>query len=190
MLDVFGRRPNKMKKLKFLTILIILVMSLSLAFVVSARPLGATSPGLGALASYSVLGAETVTNTGATTISGDVGVSPGTAITGFETVTLGGTQHSNDASAIAAQGANLTVFGALSQECTQSFGAVELTATFPTGVAPGVYCSTSTFSLDGALTLNGSGVWIFRTVSGLNISSGASIVGGDPCNLWWQVRCA
>ncbi len=57
-----------MHKLKYLTISIILVMSLSLSgpsFDVSARPLAAISPTLGAAASYSVLAGSIVTNTGA-----------------------------------------------------------------------------------------------------------------------------
>ncbi len=135
-----------------------------LSFDASARPLAATSPALGASASYSVLAGSTVTNTGPTTINGDVGVAPGTAITGFPPGIVGppGTIHSNDASAIAAQADNLIVFGALDQTCDQTFGAVDLTTTFPAGVGPGVYCSTSSFSLSGNLNLIGSGVWIFK----------------------------
>ncbi len=181
-----------MRKLNMLTTLLILGMLLSLtspSLIVSARPQAATSPTLGASLSYSVLAGSTVTNTGPTTTYGDVGVAPGTAITGFPPGIAGppGTIHSNDASAIAAQADNLVVFGVLDQPCDQTFGAVDLTATFPAGVGPGVYCSTSSFSLSGNLNLTGSGVWIFKTVSTLITSPGSSVTGGDPCNVWWRI---
>src|SRR6185369_17304711 len=99
----------------------------------------------------------------------------------------GGGTHSNDASAIAAQAEALATYSTLNQTCDQTFGAVDLTATFPSGVGPGVYCSTSSFSLSGNLNLTGSGVWIFKTVSTLITSPGSSITGGDPCNTWWRV---
>jgi len=181
-----------MYKLKYLPISVILAMIVSLtglSFAVSARPLAATSPTLGASGSYSVLAGTTVTNTGPTKTGGDVGVAPGTAITGFPPGVAGppGAIHSNDASAIAAQADNLVVFGVLDQPCDQSFGAVDLTATFPAGVGPGVYCSTSSFSLSGNLKLTGSGVWIFKTVSTLITSPGSSVTGGNPCNVWWRI---
>lgn len=148
----------------------------------------ATSPTLSALSSYSVLGGAGVTCTGATTVSGIVGVSPGTSITGFPSpCTAGGGTQSNTASAIAAQAENLTTFSALDQSCDQTFGAVDLTATFPSGVGPGVYCSTSSFTLTGNLNLTGSGVHIFKTVSTLITSPGSSVTGGDACNVWWRV---
>ena len=148
----------------------------------------ATSPTLNALTNYSVLGGQAVTCIGATTTSGAVGVSSGTSITGFPTPCIaGGGTHSNDASAIAAQAENLATFTALDQPCDQSFGAVDLTVTFPSGVSPGVYCSTSSFTLSGNLNLTGSGVWIFKTVSTLITSSGSSVTGGDPCNVWWRI---
>lgn len=181
-----------MKKFWVRVITIVFFCSLvlgGLSINASARRLGATSPTLGASSSYSVLAGTTVTNTGDTTISGDVGVAPGTEITGFPPGLVGppGEIHSNDASAIAAQADNLVVFGVLDQDCDETFGAVDLATQFPAGVNPGVYCSTSSFSLTGNLTLNGSGVWIFKTVSGLTINSGASVTGGDPCNVWWRV---
>jgi len=146
----------------------------------------ATSPVLVGSAGYSVLGGAAVTCTGSTTTTGAVGVSPGTSISGFPTpCSAGGGTHSNDASAIAAQADSLTAFGTLDQTCDHTYGAQDLTLLSPLG--PGVYCSTSSFSLSGNLTLTGSGVWIFKTVSTLITSPGSSVTGGDPCNVWWRI---
>lgn len=165
----------------------------TLAFSLSGpmRAYAATSPTLTGALTYSALGATDLTNTGSTTTTGDVGVSSGTSVTGFPPGIAGGNNathvHSNDASAIAAQANNLATFGALDQTCDQSFGSVNLVTTFPSGVSPGVYCSTGSFSITGHLTLVGSGVWIFKTVSTLIAASGSSVTGGDPCNVWWRV---
>lgn len=162
------------------------VLALSVAGPVNVQ--AATSPTLSSLTNYSVLGGQAVTCIGTSTTSGAVGVSSGTSISGFPVPCVaGGGTHSNDASAIAAQAENLATFGALDQPCDQTFGAVDLTATFPSGVGPGVYCSTSSFSLSGNLNLTGSGVWIFKTVSTLITSPGSSVTGGDPCNVWWRI---
>lgn len=145
-----------------------------------------TSPTLSALTNYSVLGGAGVTCIGATTTSGAVGVSPSASITGFPVPCIagGGTQL-NNASAIAAQAEALTTFGTLNQPCDFSYGAQDLTLLSP--LAPGVYCSTSSFTLSGNLTLTGTGVWIFKTVSTLITSPGSSVTGGDPCNIWWRI---
>lgn len=150
----------------------------------------ATSPTLVGAAGYSVLGATTVTNTGSTTTTGEVGVSAGTAITGFPPGIAAGDNavhlHSNDASAIAAQADNLVAFGTLDQGCDHSYASgQDLTLLSP--LVPGVYCSVGSFLLTGNLTLSGSGVWIFKTVSSLVTSPGSSITGGDPCNVWWRI---
>ncbi len=159
---------------------------LFLTIITSPAALAATSPTLVGSASYSALGGAGVTCTGSTTTTGAVGVSPGTSITGFPSpCSAGGGTHSNDASAIAAQADALTTFGTLDQTCDHSYGAQDLTLLSPLG--PGVYCSTSSFSLSGNLTLIGSGVWIFKTVSTLITSSGSSVTGGDPCNVWWRI---
>lgn len=150
----------------------------------------ATSPTLVGATSYSVLGAETVTNTGLTTTTGEVGVSAGTAITGFPAGIAAGDNathlHSNDASAIAAQADNLVAFDTLDQDCDHSYASgQDLTLLSP--LVPGVYCSAGSFLLTGNLTLSGSGVWIFKTVSSLVTSPGSSVTGGDPCNVWWRI---
>ena len=174
---------------KFLIAVLAVAFTLGLVWPITA--FAATSPTLAGSEGYSVLGGAAVTNTGTTTTDGSVGVSPGTSITGFPPGIASGDNnvylHSTDASAIAAQADALTAFDTLDQTCDQTFGAVDLTTTFPAGVGPGVYCSTSSFSLSGNLTLTGSGVWIFKTVSTLITSSGSSVTGGDPCNVWWRV---
>ena len=155
-------------------------------FKVSAAPpaLG-TSPILVAAASYSVLAGSTVTNIGSTIVSGDLGVSPGTAVTGFPPGSVGGTIHAGDAHAAAAQADNIVAFGFLDQPCDVTYGGVQdLTLVSP--LVPGVYCATA-FTLSGNLTLTGSGVWIFKSASTLITSPGSSVTGGDPCNVWWRV---
>ncbi len=169
-------------------LLVAFVLTASVAVLGVPTADAATSPTLTGAAGYSALGGQGVTCTGSSTTSGAVGVSSGTSITGFPApCTAGGGTHSNDASAIAAQADDLATFGTLNQSCDQSFGAVDLTTTFPSGIGPGVYCSTSSFSLSGDLTLTGSGVWIFKTVSTLITASGSRILGGDPCNVWWRI---
>lgn len=179
-----------MKTIKSKLLISTLIVTLSLSFTGINNAYAATSPVLTGASSYSVIGASTVTNTGLTTTTGNVGVSPGTAITGFPPGIAGGNNathlHSNDASAIAAQADNLATFGAINQGCDHSYpSGQDLTLISP--LIPGVYCSAGSFLLTGNLTLSGSGVWIFKTVSTLITSPGSSVTGGDPCNVWWRI---
>jgi type VI secretion system secreted protein VgrG len=134
-----------------------------------------------------------VTNTGPTTIFGDLGVSPGSAITGFPPGSLtAGATHAADAVALQAQSDVTTAYDALAaQACTadvtgQDLGGKTLTQ--------GVYCSTSSAQLTGTLTLDAQGnaaaVFIFKMVSTLTTASNSSVSvinGGTACNVFWQV---
>src|SRR5688572_7443713 len=71
---------------------------------VEAGALRQSAPALGLATSFAILGGSTVTNTGATTVEGDLGVSPGTALTGFAPgVPTGGVIHAGDALAALAK---------------------------------------------------------------------------------------
>jgi hypothetical protein len=190
----FGGRTNGMDKLKYLSILIILVMSLSLAEAssfASANRVNAISPTLGAAASYSVLAGSIVTNTGPTTMPGNLGISPSIGVpphfTGFPPGIVGppGVIHDADVDAAAAQADATAAFTFLDQGCDTTYAGVQdLTLVSPLG--PGTYCADA-FILTGNLTLNGSGVWIFKSAATLTTSSNSSVTGGDPCNVWWRL---
>jgi hypothetical protein len=84
----------------------------------------ATAPTLGAAATFAVLGNSTVTNTGTTVITGDLGLSPGTSVTGFPPGTVSGGIHAADALALSAQTALTTAFTSITaQTCDTTLAA-------------------------------------------------------------------
>jgi hypothetical protein len=158
---------------------------------VSASPAdAATAPGLGTAGSYGVLGGTTVTNTGATTITGNLGVSPGSAITNTGSLAVSGETHAGDAESLQAQNDVITAFDAMTDEpCTASFVGTDVEIGGQT-LIPGVYCYSSSALLTGTLTLNGAGVYIFKTGSTLTTASGSSVAmigGAEACNVFWQI---
>jgi uncharacterized repeat protein (TIGR01451 family) len=156
--------------------------------------LAATAPPLGLASGYAVLGATTVTNTGSTTIYGDLGLSPGTSITGFPPGTVLGTTHQADPSAASAMTAAIAAYNDLAgQPCDVTPSVTDLAGAVLT---PGVYCSASSLAISsgGILTLDAGGnvnaVWVFKMGSTLTTVSGASVVlanGAQQSNVFWQV---
>lgn len=161
------------------------------ALLCSASPALAQSYLGGNLRPFAILGATTVTCTGGSVITGDLGVSPGSAVTGFPVPCSDvGTIHAADATAAAAQVDLTTAFNTLTaQPC-----GLDLTGTDLGGLTlnPGIYCFSSSAGLTGTLTLNGLGnpssVWVFRT--GSTLTTAGSVVftnGGNACGVQWRV---
>jgi LPXTG-motif cell wall-anchored protein len=147
--------------------------------------------GLGTVGAYSVLGGQTVTNTGPTVLSRDLGVSPGTAITGFPPGTTAGATHAADAAAAQAQLDLTTAYNDAAGRAPTANVAGDLVGRT---LVPGVYKSTGPLGLTGRVTLDGKGdpnaVFIFQIASTL-ITGSASMVdavnGAQACHVFWQV---
>lgn len=148
--------------------------------------------GLGTAASFGVLAGTAVTNVGATTIDGNVGVSPGAAVTGFPPGgTANGTVHSADAVASQAQ-TDLTI--AYNDAAGRTGGATVSGDLGGRTLTPGVYTSASSLGLTGTLTLDAQGnpnaVFVFQAGSTLTTASGSHVnmIGGArACNVFWQL---
>ena len=185
------------KPINFMTVLLIcaafLLVASSPFFSASAAPLAATAPDLGTAKTFAVLGGSTVTNTGPSIVTGDLGVSPGTAITGFPPGSVvDGTIHLNDATAQQAQIDVTTAYNDLAgQACDTDLTGQDLGGKT---LAPGVYCFDTTAQLTGDLILDADGVpdavWVFQIGSALTTASNASVAvinSGKSCNVWWQI---
>ncbi len=153
----------------------------------------AAAPSLASASAFAVLGASTVTCANVSTVTGDVGVSPGTAITGFDpNCTITGTMHAGDAVAAQAHADLATAYGALKAvACEHNLTGKDLGGQT---LAPGVYCFDTTVGLTGALTLDGGGdsnaTWIFQIGTAMTTGSSSSVVmagSGKPGNVFWQV---
>ena len=168
---------------------------LTLGIGVLASPVLAAGPptvGLGTAAPFAVLaGTPAITNTGPSTITGDVGIAPALALTGFPPGTVSGATHLGDAVAIQAQSDLTTAYtdaaGRSSTATHATLGGLTLVA--------GVYnAGGATLGLTGTLTLDGqndpNAVWIFQATSDLVTASSSTVRfvnGGSACNVFWQV---
>src|SRR6185295_11132079 len=160
---------------------------------VSATLAAATPPSLGNAASFGVLAGSEVTNTGLTTINGDVGISPGIGpLPHYHdngTVTfIGGAVHDADVTAQNAQADKNAAYGALDQTCDFPFAGTKELAGLT--LVPGVYCADSFHLTSGTLTLSGTAAdtWIFKSASDLVITGGAAAKVVSPsCSVWWRV---
>jgi hypothetical protein len=162
-------------------------------FTTSAQAGNQGTVALGAVTAFAVLGGSTVTSTGATALTGDLGVSPGSAVTGFPPGTRSGSTHAGDAvSAVA--------MSALTSAYNEAAGRTVAPVTVAGNIGgltlpPGLYKSTSTLAISsGDLTLDAQGdpnaIFIFQIASTLTTTSGRAVVlsgGAKSANVFWQV---
>lgn len=169
------------------------VVLASLLTVVFASTAVAAQPpvGLGTADSFAVLAGSTVTNTGPSVVHGNLAVSPGAAVTGFPPGTVFGTIHAADGVAGQAKTDLTTAYNDAAGRTPPNSVSGDLGGQTLT---PGVYKSTSSLGLTGALTLDAQGdpnaVFVFQAGSTLITASGSSVVligGAQACNVFWQI---
>jgi LPXTG-motif cell wall-anchored protein len=147
--------------------------------------------GLGAAASFAILAGTTVTNTGPSAISGDLGVAPGSAVTGFPPgAVTNGSIHKADTAASQGKAAVTTAYNDAAGRATSATITADLGGQT---LVPGVYAGGA-LQITGTLTLDAQGdpsaVFVFKAASTLITASSSSVSllgGANACNVFWQV---
>jgi Ice-binding-like len=142
---------------------------------------------------FAVLAGPTVTNTGLTLITGDLGVSPGTAITGFPPGSVVGLQHADDAVAAQAQADLKTAYDDAAGRTLCTVPVVGNLGGKTLG--PGLYTSPTSLEISaGDLTLDAGGdtdaVFLFQMTTTLSTTAGRQVIlsgGARAANVFWQV---
>jgi hypothetical protein len=187
------KTPNK-KQFISVALALLLIAMMTLPTMV----LGASQPtvNLGTTESFAVLAGSTITNTGTTTINGDVGgnvgLHPGTIFTGQASATVSGTVHLADAAALQAKNDLIIAYDDAAGRTPVTTIPSELGGTTLT---PGTYESADgTFQITGTLTLDAQGdpdgVFVFKTASTLITASSSNIElinSARFCRTFWKV---
>lgn len=151
-----------------------------------------TTVDLGTADDFAVLAGTTITNTGSSVINGDLGLSPGTSVTGFLPGKVNGVTQVANATALKAKEDLISAYDSAAGQTPVTTVPTELGGTTKTA---GVYDSASgTFEITGTLTLDAQNdpyaVFIFKTASTLVTAVSSKVVlinGAQACNVFWQV---
>jgi hypothetical protein len=149
---------------------------------------------LGTAQPFVVLGGQTATNTGTSVLNGDLGVSPGEALPGFNEAVLNGATHANDAVAAQAQLDLTTANEVAAGEPVLPANNLTDTNLGERTLTAGNYEYTSSAQLTGALILDAQGdpdaQFVFEITAELTTAPASSVLlvnGASPCNVYWQV---
>ena len=151
---------------------------------------GGALPNMTGLSNFAAVASSTITNTGGSVLTGDLGLYPGTSVTGFPPGTVSGTQHITDATAAAAQVTAMNAYNDLASRTPnsnlsgQDLGGKTLTA--------GVYKFNTSAQLTGTVTFSGSSTDVFIIQIGSTLTTASSSVvalsgGASAGNIFWQV---
>jgi hypothetical protein len=148
---------------------------------------------LGSAANFGVLAGSTVTSSGATIVNGDLGLWPGSSVSGFPPGKVTGTMHVSDPTAQAAEGDLTTAFNDAAGRSTAP--AIVAGNIGGQTLPPGLYKSTDSLEISsGDLTLDGQGdpnaVFIFQIATTFITTSGRQVIligGAQAANVFWQV---
>jgi Ice-binding-like len=171
-------------------------VALALALACIAVPVAAASTvGLGTAQPFVVLAGSTATNTGPSVLNGNLGVAPGTALTGFGLpAVVNGATHAADGVAAQAQLDLTTAYDVAAGQPVAPANDLTGTDLGNRILQAGAYRFTSSAQLTGALTLDAAGdpnaQFVFEIGSSLTTASSSSVVlvnGANPCNVYWQV---
>ena len=153
-------------------------------------------PQLGSSASFAALSGVMITNLGSTVIYGDVGVSPGTQLSGMQLVKrTGGADHLNDEVALKAKADSIHAYQRIKlKSCDHDLTGQDLGNRV---LLPGTYCFLGDAVLGGILTLdaqdNPNASFVFQVGGSLNTNENTAITlihHGESCNVFWQVAGA
>ena len=178
------RRGVRLASLTAIGAVVILLLPVDAGAAPVAVPLGAAE-------SFAVLAGSGITNTGPTTVNGDIGTFPTTTMTGTASMTINGTNHGGDAVTQQAKTDMVTAYNDAAGQGPTTSIAGDLGGQT---LVPGVYTSASSIGLTGTLTLDGGGdpnaVFVFQAGSSLTTASASNVTltnGTQSCNVFWQV---